>query len=438
MYEDDDRRLDAAVSLGIITAEQAAGIRALTPKRRGNEMARPVDASAIGYILGAMTVLIAMGWFLADRWDWLGAGGVLAVVGLYMGLFLVVAQRLRREGFETAGGFATILAVAMVPIAVVAFNELTQWISPEIRAGCRGSRFDVLYDFDLWDCRSLEIVTELATLAAALVAVRAVKFSLFALPIACLALRFVFHGADALFDGTIGAAGKGWLWISAASLMVTAAYVTDRRQPREQDYALWLHLVGGFAAATASAFILSEHEQYRHLMPFAAAVAFLFSLRMRRAVYTLLGLGWFVAYLGWLAADVFQDTPVFPIILAALGLAVIIATVWVQRNSAILVARFGGISSDGRPSFPGGVGLLLLPIVVTIIQLPPAVEVDRANLRINRARMEYFQRQRRTREAAAEASARATAQDSLRALQDSPDAPGDSGQRQETRSPKLP
>lgn len=389
MYEDDDRRLDAAVSLGIISAEQAAAIRALTPKRRDPTLARPVDASMIGYVLGAITVLIAMGWFLVDRWDWLGAGGVLAVVGLYIALFLAVAQRLRREGFETAGGFAVLLAVAMVPVAVIAVNELTQWISPDVRASCRNSRFDVVFDFDLWDCRGLELVVELVTLAAALVAVRAVKFSLFALPIAAICLRFVFHAADAMFDGNLGAVGTGWMWMIATSLVTAAAYVADRTQPNEHDYALWLHILGVFSAATASAMLLSSYDGYRHVLAPAAVVAFLFALRMRRAPWTLLGLGWFVTYLGWLAADVFRDTPVFPIVLAALGLGVIIATVWVQRNSAMLVERFGGISTDGRPSFPGGVGLILLPIVAAAIQLPAAATLDAANRRESLARAQY-------------------------------------------------
>jgi hypothetical protein len=68
-------------------------------------------------------------------------------------------------------------------------------------------------------------------------------------------------------------------------------------------------------------------------------------------------------------------------VLAALGLAVIIATVWVQRNRAMLVARFGGMSTDGRPSFPGGVGMILLPIVAAMLQLPGAAALDAAERR---------------------------------------------------------
>lgn len=428
MYENDDRRLDAAVSLGIISAEQAAGIRALTPERRAPVAPQPVDASSIGYVLGAITVLVAMGWFLADRWDWLGAGGVLAVVGLYIGLFLVVAQRLRREGYETAAGFAVLLAVAMVPIAVVALNEITLWITPQARTRCLNSRWDLLFDFNLWDCRGLELVVELATLAAALVAIRAVRFSLLVVPIASIAMRFVFHAAAAVFHGEPGAVASGWLWVICASLLTAAAYQSDRTQPPEHDYALWLHVMAVISAATASVMILNATDGYRHLLPGGAALAFIFSLRMRRAPWTLLGLGWFVAYLGWLAVDVFRNTPVFPIVLAALGLAVIIATVWVQRNAAMLVLRFGGLSNDGRPSFPGGVGVILLPIVAAMIQLPPAAQLDAADRRGMLARTQRDKIVRTRQDAAMADSVR---QDSLRQA-------ARQGLEKETLPPRVP
>src|SRR5690349_4453185 len=37
----------------------------------------------VAYALGALLVLFALGWFLAERWSKLGPGGVLAVAGLY-------------------------------------------------------------------------------------------------------------------------------------------------------------------------------------------------------------------------------------------------------------------------------------------------------------------------------------------------------------------
>jgi len=373
----DDRRLNAAVDLGIISIDQACQIRALAPEGSEAPASRAVGAGTLGYVLGAITVLVAMGWFLADRWEWLGAGGVLAVVLLYGAVFLGVAWRLRREGFAQASGFAVLLAVGMVPLAVAAITELAGWFPRPAAAACRYPAFT------LWTCRGEEIVVELATIAAALIALRQVRFSLLVLPIVAISLRFVFHIADSIARGGLGIATSGWIWFSAASVLTAIAYETSRRQAGDEDFAAWLHLAAAVAATVASVLVIGLHDPLRHLLVPGALVAFAFSLRMRRSVWTLLGLGWFVAYLGWLASEVFAETPFFPIVLAALGVGVIILTVWIQRNSAQLVERFGGLPVDGRPSFPGGALLLLLPVVVAATHLPRAAALDRA-IRIER------------------------------------------------------
>lgn len=372
MEHDDDRRLDSAVSLGIITAAQAAEIRALTPVRRAaTHLPRAIGAESIGYVLGAITVVVAMGWFLADRWDWLGEGGVLAVAILYAALFLVVGWRLRAEGATLAANVATLLSVTMVPIAVVSLNELMGWFANAPGAACGAA------EWMFWRCRGEEIVVELATVVALVAVLRATRYALTVLPLAAIGLRFVFHAVAYALGVPLGGVTIGWIWLICTSLSVAVAYDISRRQGNDEDFAVWLHLVGAFSAATASVMLINQVEWYRHLLVPAAFMAFAFSLRMRRFVWTLLGLGWFVAYLGWLAADVFRDTPFFPIILAALGVGVIVATVWIQRNSARLVARFGGLASDSRPSFPGGVALILAPILAALLQLPTARELDR-------------------------------------------------------------
>jgi len=372
MHFDDDRRLDSAVSLGIITAAQAAEIRALTPVRAApSHGPRAVGAETIGYVLGAITVVVAMGWFLADRWDWLGAGGVLAVAVLYAALFLVVGWRLRGEGATLAANVATLLSVTMVPIAVVSMNELMGWFANRSGSACTAA------EWMFWRCRGEEIVVELATVVALVAVLRATRFSLAVLPLAALSLRFVFHAVTFGLGAPLGGIAVSWIWLICTSLSVAVAYEASRRQSEDEDFAIWLHLVGAFSAAVASVMLINQVEWYRHLLVPAAFMAFAFSLRMRRFVWTLLGLAWFVSYLGWLAADVFRDTPFFPIILAALGVGVIIATVWIQRNSASLVARFGGLATDGRPSFPGGAPLILVPIIAALLQLPSARELDR-------------------------------------------------------------
>jgi hypothetical protein len=406
----DDRRLEAAVALGIISAEQADAIRAIAPARdtstRDAHGPKPVgvfNAASIGYVLGAVTVVAAMTWFLADRWQWLGAGGVLVACALYAAMFLGVAHVLRREGYQVAGGFAVLLAVATVAPFVVASNELLHWFEPLPYMVC-GYR-----DFAFWSCRGEELVVELAVAAAALVALRYVRFSLLVLPLAAIAVRMIFHTADAWGVNGAGDAAKGWVWVIGASLLVATAYVTDRRQRGDEDFARWLHLAAAFCAIPATFHLLSATEWYRHLLVAGAFVAFAMALTMRRIVWLLLGMGWFVGYVVWLASDVFKDSPAFPMLLAALGIGVIIATVWMQRNAGMLQRRFGTVTSDGRPRFPGGAPLLLTPAVVALLLLPSALREDEQQRRDQRWETRRFiliERRRRAKADSTEAAAR--------------------------------
>ena len=383
---DDDRRLDAAVSLGIITGDQALKIRELTPDRRGDvEQPRANNAASIGYLLGALTVLIAMAWFLADRWEWLGAGGVLAVVALYAALFHLVGRKLRAEGFPNAAGLLVVLMVLLTPVAVTALNELVGWFERQ-GAACHYP------DFIFWACRGEEVVMELATAAVALFALRRVRFSLLVVPLVVIGLRALFHTSDALFRAGLDALSSGWIWMIGASVLTAMAYHLSRVQRGDEDFAFWLHLAAVVSAVASTTLLLGELREFRHLLVPGAVVALFFALRMKRLIWQLLGLGWFASYLIWLASDVFTDTPFFPIVLAALGVGMIILTVWLQRNSARLVARFGGVATDGRPTFPGGIPLLLAPILVALLNLPSSVALDQANRRsdaqVNRARAE--------------------------------------------------
>lgn len=393
--ERDDRRLEAAVALGIITADQAAAIRAIAPARPGEpgHGGRGVTAATLAYVLGAITVVVAMGWFLADRWKWLGPGGVLAVVAIYLALVLVVARILRREGYPIAAGFALLLTVVLAPIGAIALGDLLDWYAPASLYACGYP------DFAFWTCRGEELLAELAAALAALLALRATRFSLFVAPLAAVGLRILFHVSDTIGRNGLGDATSGWVWVVGASLLAASAYATDRRQRGDEDFALWLHAAGALSGLVATLHLLSANEGFRHLLVPGAFVAFAAALTMRRFPWLLLGMAWFVWYLGWLASEVFRDSPFFPIILAALGIAVIVATVWVQRNAARLVARFGTVTSDGRPRFPGGVPLLLAPALVALLMMTHGAELDRER-RIEQRWMERRWARRAAREAA--------------------------------------
>src|SRR5215208_6091875 len=85
--------LRLAVARGIITRAQYEAILALDPAAAAEpspvrpETAGGFNWTTVAYALGAMVVVFAFGWFLADQWDTLGPEGVLVVSLVYAAMF---------------------------------------------------------------------------------------------------------------------------------------------------------------------------------------------------------------------------------------------------------------------------------------------------------------------------------------------------------------
>ena len=97
---------------------------------------------------------------------------------------------------------------------------------------------------------------------------------------------------------------------------------------------------------------------------------------LRRRVLAVLGIIALFGYLGWLANDVFKLTLAFPLLLAALGVAIIIVTVWLQQRFPALCSGSGGDPSK-PPRFPGGVLALLAPALLGLVLMRDARDLDR-------------------------------------------------------------
>lgn len=367
--------LDSGVDKGIITADQRTALLALAGadepqagERR--EAERAFNGITIAYGLGAIVVLFAFGWFMVDRWKVLGDGGVFGLSVAYAGTFLFVAHILKREGFETARGVATLLAVGMAPLAMYALLRWTGLWTPELEGMCRQRE----HPFAV--CQGQPLAIELAAVAAALFAMRQMAFSPFMIPVAvvCITLpeRLLREWAPGQYmDGTV----MGWRWVIVASVLAAVAYAIDRRR-REEDYGFWLWI--SVAAATWwGCMMLFQFD--RSLRPWLAPVSLLVitaSVYLRRRALLVVGLFGVLGFLGWLAFDVFKLTTAFPLVLAVMGVAIIILTVWLQKRFPEAIRRMGG-DPLLPPRLPGGVAVLLAPALLGLLLMHDAARMDR-------------------------------------------------------------
>jgi hypothetical protein len=254
-----DRLIDAAAERGIIDRDQHEQLRTLvlelsaTPNVEGaggamphatapREAPRGFNAITIAYALGALLVLVALGWFLADRWSALGPGGVLAVSLFYTAAFTGAAMLLRQRGFMVAGGVAAVLAVVMTPFWSWAVLRLTgEWPDPLAWDNAL-ARYEPYM-------ASRGIIVELATIGVALGTMRRVRFFALSAPVAVAFIGLLFHLGTALGDPRLSWYVGPYYQCVIACALFAIAYAVDRRQPPGEDYALWFYVAGAVTLA---------------------------------------------------------------------------------------------------------------------------------------------------------------------------------------------
>jgi hypothetical protein len=213
--------------------------------------------------------------------------------------------------------------------------------------------------------------------AAALVALRQMAFSPFMIPIAVVSItlpeRLLREWAPPapFADG----ATTGWRWIIIASLLAAGTYLVDRRR-RGEDYGFWLWIAVAVSAWFGCMMLFQFETSLRWYLAPVSLLAITASVILRRPHLLVVGLFGVFGFLGWLAFDVFKVTTAFPLILALIGVAIIIATVWVQKRFPDAIRRMGGDRSQA-PRFPGGVLALLAPALLGFMLMKDASATDR-------------------------------------------------------------
>jgi hypothetical protein len=367
--------LDDAVARGLITTAQRTQLLALAEAgddhSRGRvgeflawtrEVPRGFNAISIAYAIGALIVVFALGWFLADRWSVLGPTGVLIVSVVYAALFAAAAHLFTRERFATAHGLALLLLILTVPLITWAFLRTTGvWV--DVAPAVCSAEPDLF-----WACRGQTMILAATAFVASVVAMRRLAFGPLMIP-----------GAGALLivlgEATLRIAGHGelpgmtgWSFVVVASMLVTIAYETDRRRGME-DYGRWLHVAAVIATAIALSALFSGDASLRYLLLPTAVVMMASSLYLRRVIWLFVGLIALFSSLLWMAREVFKQAVAFPVLLGFVGITVILVTVLIQRQYPRLAERVRGTHGMG-PHFPGGAAVLLLPALVAVLLFP--------------------------------------------------------------------
>ena len=280
------------------------------------------------YYFGAMLMISACAWFLGDKWDVLGAGGICITAIVYIMIAASLGVWLRRREYLVAGGLLITVAVSLVPLLVYSIERMTGlW-----PAGDPGA----YQNFYPWIHGSW-IVMELATIAVAAVALKFVRFSFLTAPMAfCFWFLSMDLAALILRQNSLQSEPAKWISVMVGALIILIGFGLDRlmRQrnaPRSEDFAFWCYLFGlmAFWGGLTAMESGSELRRLVYLLINIGLVAL--ALKLKRTVFMVFGVLGIYAYLGHLAWEVFKDSVFFPFVLALLGLSLILGAVWGQH-----------------------------------------------------------------------------------------------------------
>lgn len=318
-----------ASAAGIISPEQAQALHAYYTARRSPGTPARFDAAHLLWYTGALVVMGAMGLFSTLALGMLGGPALTATALIYAAAFIVVGQHLRSaRNLPIPGGLFITCAVAMTPLAVYGVQESWGWWG-ERRPG-------IYRDLFFW-IRYGWVPMEVATLAAAALALRLTRFGFIAL-VAAVALWFLSMDLGAWAVGSDIGTISDWetrrtisLWFGLG--LIAFAWAVNLRQ-RRADYAFWLHLAAILTFWGALTWRYSDSEMAKALYALLNVGLLGFAVFLSRRVYAVFGAIGVALYLGHLAEKVFKDSLLFPFALSLIGVGLIGIGILYQRNAA--------------------------------------------------------------------------------------------------------
>jgi hypothetical protein len=325
-----------AEAAGIISQEQAQALRDFYAARPSPGAPAIFDAAHMLWYAGALVVMGAMGLFSTLAFGMLGGPALTITAFAYAAAFIVVGHHLRgARALPIPGGLFIACAVAMTPLAVYGLQESWGWWG-ERRPGIhRDLFFWVRYGW---------VPMELATLAAAALALRLTRFGFIAL-IAAVALWFLSIDIGAWAVGSDIGTVSDWntrrtisLWFGLG--LIAFAWAVDLRQ-RQADYAFWLHLAATLTFWGALTWRYSDSEMATALYALLNVGLLGLAVFLSRRVYAVFGVIGVALYLGHLAERVFKESLLFPFALSLIGVGLIGLGILYQRNAAAIGSAVG-------------------------------------------------------------------------------------------------
>ncbi len=275
------------------------------------------------YYLGGLIAISAMSLFVTLAWDsWSGLPMLVVALGYAVIGIALTHYFLYRRQLEIPAGLTITFAVAMTPLAIYSLQHMLGFWSGDYTVAEYHRYIDWRWLF-----------MELGTLIAAAVALWLYRLP-FLLMIVAVTLwylqmdlvPFLFNDLDHTWEL------RKLTSVVAGTVYMLLAFWIDIRSGRKRDYAFWLYLVGVVTFWGGLTAMDSDSELGKFLYFCVNLLLLLFGALLVRRVFAVFASIGIALYFYHLADRVFQQSLLFPVALAALGLAIIFAGLYWQRH----------------------------------------------------------------------------------------------------------
>jgi hypothetical protein len=328
----DRQRLEAAAEAGIITRDQAMRLAtflaqepAAAPVELSTDQPTRFDVSHLLWYAGALIVIGAMTIFSAIAYRQAGPQALIWTALAYAIAFVIMGRHFwNRPGLRTPGGLLIACAVAMAPLAIYGLQG-TLGVWPDI-----GNNHADYPTFTAW-LNASWVFMSLGAIFAGVVALAFFPFPFITVILAVAAWLLAVdlvpwflpaHSGDTDLQASI--------CFGIAAIIL--AWLLDLRRWRDGDFPFWIHIVGIVALWGGITAQDSSSEIAKAIYAVFNIGLLVLAVYLMRRVYAAFGALGLSLYLGHLAADVFEDSLLFPLALSAIGLAVIGIGIWYFRR----------------------------------------------------------------------------------------------------------
>jgi hypothetical protein len=322
-----------AATAGLIAPDQVEPlVRFFTQRQTAAPANGPkFDVVHLLWYAGTLIVISAMGLFSTLAFSAMGGRALIATAVIYAGLFGWAGHYLwHTKKLRTPGGLLIAVAISMAPLAVYGIQD-------EFGLWSQFGKPGTVHDFYVW-IKGSWIFMEIATIAAALIALHFYRFPFIVL---LMAVALWFMSMD-IVPWITGSKFGDWetsrrvsVWFGLGILAV--ALLANWRQ-RTGDFAFWLYLFGVltfWGGITAS----SNGTALDKALYCALNIGFLLiSVGLARRVFAVFGTIGIAIYLGDLADKLFKDSLLFPFALSLIGVAIIALGLYFHRHQAEITA----------------------------------------------------------------------------------------------------